>query len=228
MDASRFRLVTLTLLTLAPAFPVYPGEVRSSAATPLPEDRLELDEVVVRGSKSSLKPSEMIAWMRRLIGQFVFEGHIISDDGIGPETQHLVRGRWHCIGFDPTPAVQCEMNGALAESRGENGERIPSGSYSLDAAAVLFGLDPDETGILFMLVDNNGVAEPSMGKLSGDTLVARAPCISPPDGCQRVTHITADSKLREIDMKIDITVDHIGETRYRFLMQRIPALNNFE
>lgn len=74
-----------------------------------------------------------------------------------------------------------------------------------------------------MLVDSRGIAEPALGLLIGDTLVAREPCASEFENCQRVTRITAELDAKVVEMHIDIYFDYRRTLAYRFLPHRMPA-----
>jgi hypothetical protein len=186
-----------------------------------PESIEELDEVVVSGAKPSSDPAEIIAWMRRLVGQYTYEGHVDLRGQGNSEDQRPVRGQGICVGFGPVPAVQCEIKVVWPEVIGEDGEETLGGVSTLNPAIMLFGFDPDELGVRYMTVDNNGVAEPALGQLFGDTLTSKEICASIPGNCQRVSRITAKPDLKVIDMQVDIQRDYNNVLGYRFLMRRV-------
>ena len=183
----------------------------------------ELDEILVSGERPVRKPSEIITWMRRLVGQFSYEGHV-DLRGQGDSADHLpVQGGSICVPFGPAPAVQCEVRVTWPERRGENGEPIPGGVSTLDPGMILYGFEPDELGIRYMLVDNRGFAEPALGLVVGDTLVSRGSCVNMPGNCERIARITAPPDLKMITMQIDIEVDYRKVLGYTFVMRRVTA-----
>lgn len=199
-----------------------PRETTPASATDQVEE--ELDEVLVDGRRPSRKASEIISWMRRLVGQFTYEGHVDLAGQGNPDDQQPVQGYGDCVPFGPAPAVQCEIRVSWPEVLAENGESIPGGVSHLDPAMILYGFEPDELGIRYMQVDSKGIAEPGgVGLVIGDTLTSRAPCVNWPGNCQRVARITAEPDLKVIDMRIDFEVDYQRVLGYRFLLRRVPA-----
>jgi hypothetical protein len=198
-----------------------PGEPSSVSATDQLEE--ELDEVLVDGRRPSRKASEIISWMRRLVGQFTYEGHVDLTGQGNSDDQRPVQGYGDCVPFGQAPAVQCEISVSWPEVRTDKDEQVPGGLHTLNPAIMLYGLDPYEPGIRFMLVDSRGIAEPALGLLIGDTLVSREPCASEFGNCQRVTRITAELDAKVVEMHIDIYFDYRRMFAYRFLLRRVPA-----
>lgn len=224
MEALRSRALILAAFSCAVcvAGSVFAAAPPSISAPVVTHQDEELDEVSIDGVRPTRKPSDVITWMRRLVGQFAYQGYIDLGGQGNPEDQHPVRGQADCVGFGVAPAVQCEIRVLWAEVRGADGEEIPGGVSNLNPAMILFGFEPDEVGIRFMQVDNKGIAEPALGRVVGDTLVSRAPCVNQPGNCERVTRITAEPDLRLIQMHVDIEVDYRRSLGYRFVMRRVP------
>jgi hypothetical protein len=184
----------------------------------------ELDAVIVNGQKPSRKPSEILTWMRRLTGQYRYEGHIDLLGNGDPDDMQPVTGSGDCIGFGPAPAVQCEINVRWPETPLRSGEVMLGAVSNLSPAMILFGFEPDERGIRFMLVDNKGIAEPALGLLAGDTLTSTERCVNTPGVCQKTTRITAEPEGKLIEMQIDVETSYRLTTSYRFVLHRVSDL----
>jgi hypothetical protein len=227
MDALASRTIALALLWCTATPVLIAGESAPRTAQPpapaTQEDEV-LGEVTVSGARASRRPSEVFTWMRRLVGQFAYEGHVDLGGQGNPHEQLPVQGQADCLGFGPAPAVQCEIRVSWAAPvQKQPGAEHPDVISNLNPAMILFGFEPDEVGIRFMQVDNKGIAEPSVGLVVGDTLVARAPCVNQPGNCQRATRITAEPDLKTVEMHIDIEVDYRRTLAYRFVMRRVSG-----
>lgn len=223
MDTLRSRTIALALLWCAPAISTgggAPGETQPFAPAEAREREEVLDEILISGARPSRKPSEIIAWMRRLVGQFVYEGHVDLGGQGNPEEQRPVRGQADCVGFGPAPALQCEIRVTWpGVVQAQDKADIPGTISNLNPAMILYGFEPDEVAIRFMQVDSNGIAEPSLGLLVGDTLIARGPCVNQPGNCQRSTRITAAPDIKVVEMHVDIEVEFRRAQGYRFVLR---------
>lgn len=207
----------LTLPAAAPA---------TSRAQAEPEEIEELSEVTVSGEKPTRKVADLIPWLRRLLGQYVYEGYVDLGGKGEEEDRHPVKGSGYCIGFGLAPGVQCEIHVSWPEVRGPDGEEVMGGVSTFTPAMILYGLEPDEIGIRYLQVDSKGLAEGGTGLVTGDTAAFRTPCADIPMGCQRVVRITARSESQFVDMQIDTELDYQLATRYRFHMTRIAKLQS--
>lgn len=180
------RALALMLLLLCLA--AFPAEIpQQEPHSDQASERLtELGEVLVSGAKPSRKASEILTWMRRLIGQFSYEGHVDLGGQGSLKDQQPVHGVGNCVGFGVAPAVRCEIRVSWPEVRARSGEDVHGGASNLNPAIILYGFEPDELGIRYMLVDSNGVAAPALGLVVGDTLVSRGSCVDQSGNCQRV------------------------------------------
>ncbi len=184
----------------------------------------QLNEVVVTGTR--IKPSRnmqtIIEWLRRLPGEFRYDGYVELQAGPGMPTSRLpVQGLSDCVAFGAAPGVQCAVDIRWPKVSGENGTEVPGGSSVLDPAMILYGLDPDHRAIHFLQVDKRGVAEGGLGYLEGNTLVTTAPCEGIPGNCQRTTRIDAQPDGKLIQMQVDINQDDAKPVRYSFVMHRL-------
>lgn len=186
----------------------------------------ELSEVTVSGEKPTRKVADLIPWLRRLLGQYVYEGYVDLGGKGEPEDRQPVKGSGYCIGFGVAPGVQCEIHVSWPEVRGADGGEVMGGVSTFTPAMILYGLEPDEIGIRYLQVDSKGLAEGGTGLVTGDTAAFRTPCADIPMGCQRVVRITAKSESQTIDMQIDTELDYQLATRYRFQMTRIAKLQS--
>src|SRR5690606_29088755 len=107
--------------------PASPPSLQERSSASLIGREQDLDEVLVSGARHTRKASEVIAWMRRLTGQFVYEGHVDLRGQDNPEDQRPVRGGAICVGFGPASGVQCEIRVTWPEARGENGAPMLGG-----------------------------------------------------------------------------------------------------
>lgn len=186
----------------------------------------EIGEVVVSGEKPTREVADLIPWLRRLLGQYTYEGYVDLGGKGSAEDRRSVRGVGICVGFGVAPGVQCEMNVRWPEVRGPDGGEVLGGISSLDPAMVLYGLEPDEIGIRYLQVDNRGLAEGATGFVIGDTATFKTPCVDIPVGCQRTTRITAKSDSEIVDMQIDTELDFQLATRFRFQMRRVGQVQS--
>jgi len=185
----------------------------------------ELDEIIVNGHriKANRDPVQILAWLRRLLGKYRYEGYVELGDG-SAKIRQPVTGAGDCVAFGAAPGVHCTIQVSWPEVRGPNGEAVPGGVSTLVPAMVQYGLDPDRLGVRYMQVDNRGMAERGNGYLWGDVLETKSPCVGIAGNCQRITHIEAhppDGSL--IEMQVDIEKDSIRLMRYRFEMHRTAA-----
>lgn len=206
-------------MTVQAAAPASPG-ARAD------EEIEELSEVTVSGEKPTRKVADLIPWLRRLLGQYVYEGYVDLGGKGEQEDRRPVKGSGYCIGFGVAPGVQCEIHVSWPEVRGPDGEEVMGGVSTFTPAMILYGLEPDEIGIRYLQVDSKGLAEGGTGLVTGDTAAFRTPCADIPMGCQRVVRITAQSESQVVDMQIDTELDYQLATRYRFHMTRIAKLQS--
>jgi hypothetical protein len=184
----------------------------------------ELGEVVVTGEKATRKVADLIPWLRRLLGQYSYNGWVDLGGQGNPEDRRPVRGVGLCMGFGVAPGVQCEINVRWPQVKGPAGEEVMGGVSTLDPAMILYGLEPDEIGIRYLQVDNTGLAEGATGTIIGNTATFTAPCADIPGNCRRITQITADSDSKIVDMQIDTELDYVLAMRFRFQMTRIGTV----
>jgi hypothetical protein len=228
MDALR-SLGVLALLLAGAVSVAGAAEVPSRALPPSPAAQLEedpehdqeLDEIVVTGAKKVRKPEALIAWLRRLVGQFAYEGYVDLHSDAVPGGRRPVKGVSDCVGFGPAPGVQCVMKVVWPEVRGPDGQEVPGGISSLAPAMILYGLDADYLGIRYLQLDNKGLANSGQGYLRGDTLSTTAPCVDIPGNCRRITQISARPDGKLIQMQVDIEKDGERVARFMFVQRRL-------
>jgi hypothetical protein len=218
-------LAALALPTLLPAATPAPEPAPAQSSTGLIEDRdLELDEVLVSGARRVRNPQVVVDWLKRLVGQFRYEGYVeLHSDG-APQGRNSITGASDCVGFGPGPGVQCVMKVSWPEVHGAGGGEIPGGVSSLAPAMILYGLDPDRIGVRYMQLDNKGIAEGGLGLLNGETMSSTIPCADIPGDCKRTVRIEAQSDGKLIRMQIDIDRDSTRLVRYMFVMRKLQDL----
>jgi hypothetical protein len=195
------------------------GKPGSTEAAPVDE----LDPVVVEGKKLVEDERMIRAWMRRLVGQFSIEGEVKLTVEADAATQLAIQGQGICTGFNPTPAASCEIHLQLPGPRAFK-VPVPVDLSSLSTAVILYGQDLDAARIRYMQVDRNGIADPQLGGLSGDTLTSRSPCVNVPQGCRKTTRITAQPDGSLVEMQVEFEVDGVRAMSYGLTMHRVATL----
>jgi hypothetical protein len=192
----------------------------AAASAKLAAQEQELDEVLVNGRR--IRPERnmqaVVDWMRRLVGQFRYQGYVELRGADGaPLGREDVQGVSDCVAFGLAPGVQCSVKVEWPDVEGDVG--AVGGVSTLQPAMILYGFDPDHRAVHMLQVDNKGIADGALGYIQGDTLIASAPCEGIPGNCQRTTRITAKPDGKLIQTQIDIEIDGQRMTRYVFLQR---------
>lgn len=253
--ALRGLALTLTLMLSAPVLAA--GFTCAQPDQPVSKATLDdLEEVVVTGKEATTRTKDLQAWLRLLVGQYTYEGHVDLCGNGNAEDQRPVTGNADCTGSRSTPTVHCAVNVHWPETRGENGLPVPGGTPNLLPALVTYSLEkryvqdsgggeaafraalrtgtpssPGQTsywGLMFTQLDNRGILEWGSGALIGDTFTASEPCVSfsVPGACRKITRITARPDSNEISMIVDITTDSRRVLRQAFLLHRASDSQN--
>jgi hypothetical protein len=231
------RLITLVLMApalvamaAAPSVPPAPATTAGSRP-PAQEQRLdELDEVLVEGRRNRERArswddyQQPFDFLATLVGQFVVEGQVDLHAQGNNEDLRKVSGRANCLGFGSAPGVQCELTVRWPETSGPGGEEIPGGVSALDPAVLLFGFDPATPGISHVMLDNKGIADTAVGRMtSPNTMMSRSKCVGIPGNCERTVRITVEPDLKTIRMHVDLAIDQQKSVRFLFVMNRVPG-----
>jgi hypothetical protein len=171
-------------------------------------------------------PVEMAVWLRRLVGSFSFEGlvHVPSlgecgsrGDAADKQPCQAIKGTGACASVGTGPGVQCVLNVSWLDiwANMKNGNVVPGGLSYLNPAMTLFGLDPGNAAINYLLVDNKGLAEGGLGANVGNRATFRTSCVNQPGivgGCERIFRIEAraDSRLLHIWIDVEVGPKDIG------------------
>lgn len=116
--------------------------------------------------------AEMDVWLRRLQGRFKFTG-------AGGERIE------DCIAIGSGPGVQC-VRGPAPHTTGVSAPSM-----------IMYGFDPNEPGIRYLLVNGRSIAESDLGKVSGDTATFRTvTCPISTDQQPRMVVMTCQRRLR--------------------------------
>jgi hypothetical protein len=204
----------LVLLLPAPLFAA--GSV-CAPPPPRPEKKENLDElaeVVVVAKETSSYLKDLRAWLKRLVGQYNYEGYVDICGNGNPADQRPVTGRADCIALGSTSNIQCTVNMRWPVAVQDNGEPVPGGSFNLFSAHAIYSVEnryiPEQRlnrwGLMSMQVDSRGRAEWASGALIGDSFVSKGPCVGMPGSCQKHMRITARPNAKEIYMVVDIEV----------------------
>lgn len=186
----------------------------------------ELDEVIVTPGKSVRRTRDLGAWLKRLEGQYTYEGHVDLCGNGNAADQRPVTGKADCASlYDGhkvarTLSLYCMIDVRWPQVRDEDGMPVPGSEAGLSPALMVFGVVPDLPGIQFMQIDNKGMATHAQGSLTGDTLITRASCGSP-GSCQQGTRITARRDSAGIFMLVDIETEAGRVLRQAFVLRRV-------
>jgi hypothetical protein len=140
--------------------------------------------------------NEMDAWLRRLVGQYRYDG--VAVQTAGKNAGHIldsVEGRGVCVGFGVGPGASCMINAGL---------------FPLNPAMLLYGIDPDELGIRYLQADDKGIVQSSLGFLKADTVTFKRPCMNwqaANPTCEQIIRFRATPR-RTLEMWIDVVFDH--------------------
>lgn len=244
---ARYALALLLLLSgpaFADGFTCAPI-TSSSEATALDE----LEEVVITGRDVKAGKKDLQAWLRRLAGNYTYEGHVDLCGRNNAKDQRPVTGNAVCVGSISTPTVTCTINVKWPEARGENGRPVLGGTSHLLPALVSYSLEARHNsnpageaafrdlirtgipgflptgywGVIFTQVDNRGIVEWGSGMVLGDTFISKEPCVGVDTNgpCQKITRVTARPNSTGISMSVDINIDNQRVLRQVFLLHRL-------
>ena len=208
------------LLAVSGALPAADqGSPRQPLRPALPDQ--ELDEAVVQGNrlKPTRDPQKIVNWLKLLVGKFRYEGGVeiqVEAD----RARRQAQGSADCTAFGLAPGVHCEIHLFWPGVQGAGGVEIPGGAPTLLPAMIQYGLNPDNIGIRFLLVDNKGLAHYGQGYLVNDTLTTTTPCSEASGNCQRITRVTPSVDGQTVDMQFDIERDLQNVASYRFRLLR--------
>jgi hypothetical protein len=164
-----------------------------------------------------------------------------------------IKGSGDCVAVGKGPGVQCVLNvfwqdmyelvmqksepGAESVDASPTGNfELPGGVAYLDPSMALYGLDPVNSAISYLVVDNKGMPEGGPGHVSGNRATFKTTCVNAPTllnamkpeefndrmpgSCLRIIHFDAkqDSKVVLVTMDIEINDDVF--TRATMTMRR--------
>lgn len=181
----------------------------------------ELAEVKITAEKPTRTPSELIAWIRRLLGQYTIDGKVDLGGKGNPNERWTAVGTGTCIGFGVAPGVQCEMNVKWPAVPGPHPPEVLSGVSDLTPAMTLYAMEPDDIGIRYLQVNNKGLAEGATGFIINDTAEFKTPCVNAPPGCQRIVRIIAESESKVVNMEIITELNYEVAARFNFRLRRV-------
>jgi hypothetical protein len=218
----------LALLLSAPVF-----AAGSVCAPPPPHvekhsDAQELEEVVVVAKENESYLRELRTWLKRLVGEYEYEGYVDICGNGNREDQRPVTGRADCIAISPVPTVQCTVNMRWPVAVQANGQAAPGSAYNLVTAHVIYSVEdrfiPEQQmnrwGLMSMQVDTRGNAEWASGALIGDSFVSKEPCVGMPGDCRKSMRITAERNSDEVTMLVDTEVGKQRVMRQSLVLHR--------
>ncbi len=196
---------------------------------------------------------EMGAWLMRLAGHYTVEG-LGTFVAVEP---FKVEGSVNCAPVGAGPGIHCifniywldqfEINLIPPTAEEENDPRykdwaqgifsIPGGVPYLSPSMMLIGIEPQQQGLRFQLVDRKGLPEAGTGTIAGNRATLRAPCVNwpavlndlnrtryfdgrSPDTCERITRIDAKPGSSVVHMAIDIEINGEVATQLQSTLRR--------
>lgn len=218
----------LALLLSAPVFAAGSACASPPSKPEKQSDMEELEEVVVIAKEEESYLRELRTWLRRLVGEYEYEGYV-DICGLGnPGDRRPVTGRADCIGISAVPTVQCTVNTRWPVAVQQDGEAAPGSAYNLVTAHVIYSvenryipeLEMNRWGLMSMQVDTKGNAEWASGALIGDSFVSKEPCVDMQDDCYKRMRITAERNAEEITMLVDTEVRQQRVMRQSLVLHR--------
>jgi hypothetical protein len=229
------QLLVLTLLF--PASVLAAGLTCSNSTAPdvsPPEQGklVELEEIVVRPGRSITRTTDLEDWLKRLEGQYRYEGYVDRCGNTNVAHRQPVTGEADCVPlyhpYPPNPtfpgprlrSLYCVLDVRWPQLRDDDDVPVMGVESGLSPAVAIYSVVPDLPGIQFMQIDDMGMVTHAKGKLVGDTLTTRESC-GMSGSCQRVTRISAAKDSKEIAMLVDFEIDSRPVLRNAFLLHRV-------
>jgi hypothetical protein len=198
--------------------------------------------------------AQMQDWLGRIVDSFKFDGMVnVVAKGDCPAYCVAVKGKGNCVAVGNGPGVQCILAAiweemweiVMQQSEGESVDDSPTGVFELpggipylDPAMALFGMDPGNEGISYLLVNNKGMPEGGLGHIKGNRATFKTRCVNEatllaamkpvafnnrlPDTCERIIHIDAKPDSKVVWMTIDIEINDDVFTRFSLTLRRQP------
>jgi hypothetical protein len=170
-----------------------------------------------------------------------------------------IRGKGDCVGIGKGPGVQCILNVSWQEfyeiiapsddvaASGPNAGvyNLPGGISTLSPSMALFGLDPTQAGLKYLLVDQKGLPEGGSGSIRGNRATFKTTCVNgaelfsrmkppprppdparaegPPRTCERFLRLDAKPDASVMHWSMDIEINGEPWTRLEMTLRRLPA-----
>jgi hypothetical protein len=218
------------LAVLLPA-PVLAAGSACAPPPPQPEkqsDVVELEEIVVVAKETESYLRDLRAWLKRLVGEYEYEGYVDVCGSGNRGDYRPVTGRADCIAISSAPTIQCTVNMRWPLEVQESGEAVPGSAYNLVTSHVIYSVEnryiPEQQmnrwGLMSMQVDSKGNAEWASGALIVDSFISKERCVGIPGDCHKSMRITAERNAREITMVIDTDVGQQRVMRQSLVLNR--------
>lgn len=211
-------------------------------------------------------PAEIGVWLRQLAGRYRFEGtiEILGEEASYDYSPHQcgslppppseegdlpiapvpyctqVHGVGDCVAIGSGPGVQCVLDVSWVEQfdvTAEGAFELPGFVPFLSPAMILFGLDPGEAGIRFLLVNHKGLPEGGVGRVAGNRATFHTPCVNGPStllamrprllveerplqSCVRVIRVDAKPDSSVVHWSMDIEINDRVFTRSEMTLRR--------
>jgi hypothetical protein len=233
------RVSLVMVLLLASAALLSSSDSLAQARRPQTSAQKKIDGAVqtVDAAARAKKLAELEMWLQRLVGHFRIEGTtklFYGTSTICPEggfcyMHRNSTGAGDCVRVAAGHGIHCVIKTAWPRFIPRPPEFAPSevnwpGPF-LDNAVVLFGIDPENMGIRFLLVDAKSIAYEAFGPLTGDSVTFRSGCGKDPASkrCKRIFSIRATSDGTRLEMGLEVRSAIFTRAGYLFSLHRLPA-----
>lgn len=179
----------------------------------------ELEEIFVTGARVARNERALLNWLKRLVGQYSYEGYVELGGEGAPPGRRMAHGGGKCIAVGV--AVVCEARVLWPDIKAEDGSELAGGVSTLSPATTMYGVDGRIRAIRSMQVDGLGLANGGPGELHGDTLITTTACVDIPGDCKRVSRVSAQPDGKLIRIEIETLRDAIRIVHYVFQLQRL-------
>ena len=238
------RVVSFGTVLVAGAAALFCGTAnpqgRASAA---PKSRGGTEQQRATNTRTT-KLAELDEWLGRLVGRFRYEGNLkafFGTTGKGLESAvngceagvcfvySNARGDGSCAGIGESSGVTCTIAVPWPRllppswvTRVTSSEINWPGPF-LDNAKALYGVDPENLGIRFLLVDGQSIAVEALGFLQGDTATFSTACLGKASDprCKRIFTIRAWPGGKRIQMQFEVKSAGGVQAGYTFNLSRL-------
>ncbi|MEO8313476.1 MAG: hypothetical protein ABI645_01665 [Pseudomonadota bacterium] len=197
-------------------------------------------EIEFKAALPVTEPAAIAEWLKRLRGRFKYDGMVQVGDCVmvpsaaggppPPPTDNCqgIKGKSDCVGIGDGPGVQCILNVIwqdIFHVNYEDGTVTEVLVSYLDPAMELYGVDPRNSAVTRMMVDNKGRGENGSGFIKGDTAKFKSRCVSTvvsqtAEECFRIVRIEAKPDARLLYVWLGTQYEPASETTFATMALR--------